>query len=353
MDVLAPFYETIYIIIVFLFTAGCVNRKTSPYTLERNTPSMLLCTFMVLFIGLRPVHPVFADMVGYAYAYENSMNDVVFTWNTTGSVLFEYMTALLASWNVPVNIYFVIISAFYFFPILMACRKLFPQNIMLAFLVFLGAFSTFSYGVNGIRAGIASSMFILALAYHERKWIVVLLLFVSWGFHHSMNMPIAALIVTLFFKNSKWYFYGWLVCLALSLAHVTYFQNLFSGFTDEKSAMYLTGETGWAGITGFRFDFLIYSAVPVAIGYLIKFRYKLSDYFYDNILNMYLVTNAAWLLCMYAGFTNRIAYLSWFLYPILIIYPFITMHPLVMRRKQVVWGHLLFTIFMMIYAAIK
>lgn len=235
----------------------------------------------------------------------------------------------------------------------MACRKLFPQNTMLAFLVFLGAFSTFSYGVNGIRAGIASSMFILALAYHERKWIVVLLLFVSWGFHHSMNMPIAALIVTLFFKNSKWYFYGWLVCLALSLAHVTYFQNLFSGFTDEKSAMYLTGETGWAGITGFRFDFLIYSAVPVAIGYLIKFRYKLSDYFYDNILNMYLVTNAAWLLCMYAGFTNRIAYLSWFLYPILIIYPFITMHPLVMRRKQVVWGHLLFTIFMMIYAAIK
>lgn len=353
MDVLAPFYETIYIIIVFLFTARYVNIKTSPYTLERNAPSMLLCTYMVLFIGLRPVHSVFADMVGYAYAYENTMNDVVFTWNTTSSVLFEYMTALFASWNVPIKLYFVTISALYFFPILMACRKLFPQNTMLAFLVFLGAFSTFSYGVNGIRAGIAASIFILALAYHEKKWLVALLLFVSWGFHHSMNMPIAAYIITLFFKNSKWYFGGWIVCLVLSLAHVTYFQKLFSGFTDEKSAMYLIGETGWTGITGFRFDFLIYSAVPVTIGYLIKFRYKLSDYFYDNILNMYLVTNAVWLLCMYAGFTNRIAYLSWFLYPILIIYPFITVNPLVMRRKQVVWAHLLFTIFMMIYVAIK
>lgn len=357
MDVLAPFYETIYITIVFLFTAGYVNKKTTSYALESNVPSLLLCILMVLFIGLRPVHSVFADMVGYAYVYENIINDVVFTWSTTGSVLFDYMTTVLVSWKIPTSVYFVITSILYFFPMLMACRKLFPQNTMLAFLVCLGAFSTFSYGVNGIRAGIAGSIFILALTYRKKKWLVALLLFISWGFHHSMNMPIVAFIITLFFKNSKWYFYGWMVCLVLSLAHITYFQNLFSGFTDEKSAMYLTGETGWNGNTGFRFDFLIYSAAPVVIGYWVKFKYRLSDYFYDNILNIYLVTNAAWLLCMYAGFTNRIAYLSWFLYPILIIYPFVTikneMHPLVAKRKQVVWGHLLFTIFMMIYAAIR
>ncbi len=28
-------------------------------------------------------------------------------------------------------------------------------------------------------------------------------------------------------------------------------------------------------------------------------------------------------LCMYAGFTNRIAYLSWLIYPIVLIYPYL------------------------------
>lgn len=357
MDAFAPFYESIYIIIVFLFTIEYANNRKQSNIIENKTPAILLCIFIVLFVGLRPVHPVFADMVGYADVYENSKVPTVFTWSTTGSVLFDYMTAMLASWDISISIYFVIISILYFVPMLMACRKLFPQNTMLAFLVCLGAFSTFSYGVNGIRAGIAGSIFLLALAYREKILLVAFLLFASWGFHHSMNMPIAAFIVTLFFRNSKWYFYAWMVCLALSLAHVTYFQELFSDLTNDKGSMYLTGDIGWIGKTGFRFDFLIYSAVPVVIGYLVKFKYKLSDYYYDNILNMYLITNAAWLLCMYAGFTNRIAYLSWFLYPILMIYPFFAIkndrHPLVMRRKQVIWGHLIFTIFMMIYTTIR
>lgn len=357
MGLFAPFYETIYIIIVFILTIQYTNNRRPYNRVENNTPSRLFCVFIVFFIGLRPVHPVFADMVGYAYTYENTILSTTFTWSTTGSVLFDYMTALLASWRVPISIYFLIISTLYFVPMLIACRKFFPQRTMLAFLVCLGAFSTFSYGVNGIRAGIAGSIFLLALAYREKKLLVLLLFFLSWGFHHSMNMPIAAFIITLFFKNSKWYFYGWLICLALSLAHITYFQELFSGITNDKGAMYLTGDTGWVGKMGFRFDFLIYSSVPVFIGYLVKFKYKLSDYYYDNILNQYLITNAIWLLCMYAGFTNRIAYLSWFLYPILMIYPFFSIktdkHPLLMKKKYVIWGHLFFTVFMMIYTAIR
>lgn len=312
---------------------------------------------MVFYIGLRPVHPVFADMIGYTQSYENFVGKVAFIWTTTSSIIFDYMTAFMASIGVPTTIYFTVIAALYFVPMLLACRKLFPQSTMLAFLVCLGAFSTFAYGVNGIRAGIAGSIFLLALAYREKKWLVAILMFVSWGFHHSMNMPIAAFLITLFLKNSKWYFYGWLACLVLSLAHVTYFQELFSGFADDKGATYLTNEVGWDGATGFRFDFLIYSAAPIVIGYFVKFKYKLIDYFYDNILNIYLITNGVWLLCMYAGFTNRIAYLSWFLYPILIIYPFISIenrkHPLVRKKSQIVWGHLLFTIFMMIYTAIR
>lgn len=357
MELLAPFYETIYIIIVLIYTMIYVNKKVNCDITESIVPSLLLCVFMVLFVGLRPIHPVFADMIGYAQYYQDFDGEVVFKWTTTGSVLFDFMTDFLAKSKVSISIYFTIIAALYFIPMLIACRKLFPQATMLSFLVCLGAFSTFSYGTNGIRAGIAGSIFLLALAYREKIWLVSILMFMSWGFHHSMSMPIAAFVITLFFKKTKWYFGGWLFCLVLSLAHILYFQELFSSLADDKSAKYLTYAIGWEGRTGFRLDFLIYSIVPVFIGYLVKFKHKLKDSYYDNILNLYLVTNGIWLLCMYAEFTNRIAYLSWFLYPILIIYPFIsildTKHPLVAKRKLVVYGHLFFTIFMMIYVVIR
>ena len=64
---------------------------------------------------------------------------------------------------------------------------------------------------------------------------------------------------------------------------------------------------------------------------------------------MYLMTNAIWMLCMYAEFTNRIAYLSWFQYPVVLIYPFlkeqwgVNQYPLV---KKIAYGHLVFTLFM-------
>ena len=53
---------------------------------------------------------------------------------------------------------------------------------------------------------------------------------------------------------------------------------------------------------------------------------------------------------MYAEFTNRIAYLSWFMYPIVLIYPCYAikdkLHPLVLNRQKIVLCHLAFTLFM-------
>ena len=55
------------------------------------------------------------------------------------------------------------------------------------------------------------------------------------------------------------------------------------------------------------------------------------------------------MLCMYANFTNRIAYLSWFLYPIVLIYPYLNEDWGVNKYKifsMVVFLHLSFTLFM-------
>ena len=72
---------------------------------------------------------------------------------------------------------------------------------------------------------------------------------------------------------------------------------------------------------------------------------------YKNLLNLYLCLNGIWMLCMYAAFTNRIAYLSWFLYPIVLVYPFLQEDWGKGRYRtfsMVMLGHLGFTLFMSI-----
>lgn len=76
-------------------------------------------------------------------------------------------------------------------------------SFIAAYLVFLAAFSTFSYATNGIKAGAAASIFILALSYSDKLSICIPLLLVSLSFHHSMTLPLAAFALTFIFKNTK------------------------------------------------------------------------------------------------------------------------------------------------------
>ena len=63
-----------------------------------------------------------------------------------------------------------------------------------------------------------------------------------------------------------------------------------------------------------------------------------------------MLINGLWLLCMYANFTNRIAALSWLLYPIVLIYPYFSVNIQIKNKNKtfsvVMAVHLLFTLFM-------
>ena len=165
-----------------------------------------------------------------------------------------------------------------------------------------------------------------------------------------MQLPVYAFVLTLLFKNPKWYFYGWVACFFLALAHVSYFSNLLVLMTDERGADYIVGrgEDGTKG--GFRIDFILYSAMPVLVGSWVIFKKQIQvSSLYMSLLNLYLCANGVWMLCMYASFTNRIAYLSWFIYPIVLIYPFLNVDLGANRYRQfsrVMLYHLAFTLFM-------
>jgi len=66
---------------------------------------------------------------------------------------------------------------------------------------------------------------------------------------------------------------------------------------------------------------VIYSVIPILVGYYYLFKIKVVDVFYHRIFNMYLFANAIWLLVISMAFTDRMAYLSWFLVPFLLLYP--------------------------------
>lgn len=346
-------YQPIYLFIVLLLTTIITQVTTKDFIDEDgfrrgsaySAFSFIFAICIALFIGNRPISIEFVDMVDYDRTYSFLMGDYFYFDYEADNLIYDNWLAFMASNNVPVRTFFVIVAMVYFGLMWFACLRLFPKDTLLAFLVCLAAFSTFSYGTNGIKAGMATSIFLLALSFRDKIWISVPLALLTYGFHHSMTLVIVAYFCVLFIKKTKLYFIIWAVSFCLAALHITWFQHYFAGFTDEHGASYLLSQRN----SGFRIDFIIYSAVPVFVGYLLTFKYGLFSKTYSIILNLYLLTNSVWMLCMYSNFTNRIAYLSWFLYPIVLLYPFVNLYWSDEQEsylKYAVYGHLGFTLFM-------
>lgn len=327
----ASLYQTIYLLIVTVISIAVCFKYQSRNGFKdyrsNQISTIIAVIFFVIFTGLRPLSGrYFGDMANYANWYHAFVEGDSFSFDWSAeNLLFDNLFAWWGSEYLGYTSFFLFIAAIYFGAAYLGIRKLFPNNTLAAYLVFLAAFSTFSYATNGIKAGAAASLFILALGYRENLKVCIPLVLLSWGFHHSMIMVVAAFVVTLFVKNPKVYFAGWVFCFLMAAAHVSAFAEFFSRFTTEHGASYLLTEGGDEGTKGgFRIDFILYSAMPVVVGWYAVFKKKIKlTSLYKNLLNLYLCLNGIWMLCMYAAFTNRIAYLSWFLYPIVLVYPFL------------------------------
>ena len=91
--------------------------------------------------------------------------------------------------------------------------------------------------------------------------------------------------------------------------------------------------------------------MPIWVGYYAIYKKKIKSASYNFVLNTYTVLNSVWMLCMYAEYTNRIAYLSWFMYPFVLIYPLICENWGIQKYRtllKIMMCHLGFTLFMQI-----
>jgi hypothetical protein len=319
---------------------------------------------LTLFFGLRPVYGGFVDTSNYANMYANIAR---FGMSDVGGMewLFNGLMYLCATAGLHVSWFFTLIAAIYVYSTAYACRNLFKDKAFIAFLAVICAFSFYSYATNGIRNGAAASLLMLAISlWNSRKaWSVVLMVCAA-GTHVSILIPIAAFAAGTLINHKK-SLYIWIACLALAIIFGNTINDLlvsYSGLIDTgKSEEYLSNDNetylnlAYLYNTGFRWDFIIYGFVPIALGLFYISKYGTDDKTYRIIFNTYVLTNAFWLLMMRSWLSNRYAYLSWFLYGIVIIYPLLKFPHIRGRNfklRLTLFGNVAFTYFMWIIGKI-
>lgn len=345
------FYHVMLLVVLFAVLHSQLVEINSIFNLRfMQRMGILVFLFVLLYMGLRPINGVFVDMTTYNYIFESYQDGAPIT--SSNDPLFYGLSYFLAQlFNA--QIYFFICALLYVLPLYFACVKWFKEFWFYGFLFFVCSFTFWAYGVNGIRNGIAGSLFLLALS--RDKWLLqALFVILSIGFHKSMMLPALGYLLSRFYNKPTGYIVLWVVCILLSLVSGNFWEGIFSklGFEDER-LNYLTtaADSEVFSKTGFRWDFLLFSASAVFAGWYYIFKKRYQDEMYFRLFNTYVFANAFWILVIRANFSNRFAYLSWFIMGLIICYPLLKKDILINQYYKlgfILLGYFLFSYIMVI-----
>ena len=338
------------LVMVFLLQTKNYSLSDASNLKVKNSFGIGLLLFCLILFGFRPISgKYFADMRTYANVFETYQQGDPF--RADKDVTFEFFTKLCSE-IMTLDMFFFTCFFLYIFPMYRIAKKFFNDYWAYAFFMLVGSYSFWSYGVNGIRNGIATSLFLWGFSMTKKQYGAALIV-LSFFVHKSLMIPAAAYFITLFYKNPKSYLYFWLATIPLSLLLGGFWERFFLslGFgEDDRFQSYLSLEEEAQQITtSFRWAFLLYSATGVYAGWFFIFKKKFVDPVYTQLFNIYLFANGFWVLVIRANFSNRFAYLSWFLLSLVIIYPLLKVqfyknqHVIVVRILAI---YFLFTYFM-------
>lgn len=283
-----------------------------------------LLTFICLYMGNRPVSGVFIDMTTYSYDYKKIQQGYIPI--IEKEYVFKYFMIFSAK-IMNERWFFFLCGLIYTVPCYLFSKKYGGSYWYYIFFMFIGSFSFWAYGTNGIRNGLATSLFVLALYFYDRTIIMYVIMTLALGVHSSLIIPITAFIISGVYKRPKYYLYIWLAAIPLSLGGGSFWEGFFGGLgfgDDARAGDYLTKgniNNDQFAYTGFRWDFVFYSSFAVFAGWYYIFKKRVTDKFYIHLWGTYMMANAFWILIIRANFSNRFAYLSWFLMAPVIAYP--------------------------------
>ena len=294
---------------------------------------LMTLLIVVMLMGMRPASSDYGDTVNYAYGFNKyAQNKDSIHFHFEREWLFGNTMRFFAKYS-NIHAFFITCAIVYVGALWLALRRIFDEYNFVPLLVVMSMFTFWQYGVNGVRNGMGASMFILAMTYTNNIPMMLGIAFVGAGFHNSVYIMFAAATLAWILNNSRLYMLIWGTCIVLSFTIGSMIQSWMAGFAgsiDEgnKLTSYLTYSTGnmlSEGIivsTSFRWDFVAYSGLGVAIGAYFILRRRFEDEYYRWIFNTYLLCNSFWILIIRAPYSNRFAQISWFILPIVLIYPF-------------------------------
>lgn len=337
----AYYYTTVYyttLLVITWFTVLYYIGAASQRILHAEgspvqTAAFILTLIIFFFLGLRQASLEFGDTYNYARIYE--LGAIGYTAVSLDEEwLWASIVGFCRSLGLNVNEYFLFIEFFYIGGMFVCSLILMRKNLWIAMLFFLTAFQTFSFGTNGIRNGMACSIELVAIALvieaGPRRALGFILMFLALGIHRSTMLPTAAAISSIFIvKDTKWAIRFWIASIFISLVAGSEITQLFAslGF-DDRMDHYSNEATEemYFSHAGFRWDFWLYSLFPVIMIWYITRHRNFNNVVYNTISNVYLLCNAFWIIVIRAQFSNRFAYLSWFIYPIVIAFPLLRMN---------------------------
>lgn len=313
--------------------------------------AIVLALLLIAFIGLFPIpYNTYSDRDSYANKFEEIMKYPLFSdAGTDRNDPFFYMLVSVLTRFATVEQVFIIIAAIYIGNYFFGIRRIVGSN---SYWLMVGAalsMAFVSYGINTLRAGLALSFVFLGIvnSNHLRKMTVFFIL--ALGIHFSTIIPIGMVVMNRFYDRTRIFFILWVISIPLSFFAGEMFNTLFSGLSSDTRTEYLTAQDGNYNV-GFRVDFIVYSLVPMVVGAYYIFKKKYTSAFYKLLYNTYVLSNIFWILVIRADFSDRFAYLSWFLIPFILMCPILAKPNIV--KKPVLWiaviimGETLFKIIM-------
>ena len=320
---------SIFLSLIYLLT-GKSNYKIPP----ASYPLIVVLGILVAIkFAMDPI-VIDGDRFNYKIEFENLSFLNLWDGKDLGFSLYTYLIKQITD---DVGFYFIITAFLYLLGYFVFARSFFEKRYVLFFLLCcFASFGFSSYGVNTIRGGLALSLLLIGISFHKKMiWFFVFSI-VAILCHKSMLLPFVAFYVTRYNNTTKFYLYFWFLCFLISFLNVSFITNFIQailGESDDRYSSYMSEETLERYKAGFRLDFIIYSALPILVGRFYLFKLKLEDVFYQRLFNTYLFANAIWLLVIRMAFTDRMAYLSWFLIPFILLYPLLK-YPLPINQKK-------------------
>ncbi len=308
------------------YIMSCSNKKLLRGT-NNNVIPFFFIFLVTLYIGTRPIwcyddthlYTQIFNLVqlGQWIEIKGFASEPFFVW-------LEYLCIELTD----ASGWLLVIAIFYIAGMGIAAYRWMPRHLFLAIIFCFTAFSFWGYATNGIRNGMASSIALVGLSFFCKGKINTIigytLLLLGTATHKTIMVVIVAATAAIFLKKTNTNLSIWLSCIILSLLFQDYFKDMFIWLADdERLTNYLTQDVdkNLFSSTGFRWDFILYSAAPILLGWHAVVKKGITDKTYLFLLHTYIFANAFWILINTAAYSNRFAYISWFMYPILLAYP--------------------------------